>query len=429
MYPNLYYVFNDFFGVEWNWLKIFNSFGFFVAIAFIAAAWILALELKRKQLLGILTYTEKNITVGAPATFSELLLNFIFGFIIGFKLIGIMIVPDALNDPQSFILSRQGSWGFGLLIGIFFAGMKWREKNKVKLAKPEKRVIRIWPHDRIGDLVIYAAVFGFVGAKIFDNLEHWNTFIADPVDGLLSFSGLTFYGGLICATLAIYFYSKKHKIPMVHLCDAAAPGLMLAYAIGRIGCQIAGDGDWGILNTAFISNNNGKLISSINADIQNIIKTNSNYYSQQFATFNHVQSLNVKPFLGLPNWLFGYNYPHNVADEGMALAGCTGRYCHVLPISVFPTPFYETIMCLILFAGLWLLRKKITTPGKIFSIYLFVNGLERFLIEKIRVNTKYSILGFHPTQAELISTCLIIAGIALWIVQSKKYKSKIIRSK
>jgi phosphatidylglycerol:prolipoprotein diacylglycerol transferase len=55
----------------------------------------------------------------------------------------------------------------------------------------------------------------------------------------------------------------------------------------------------------------------------------------------------------------------------------------------------------------------------LFAIYLFVNGIERFLIEKIRVNNKYNIFGFHPTQAEIISVCLIIAGILLYIYAPK----------
>ena len=61
----------------------------------------------------------------------------------------------------------------GIIVGLFFAGMKWWEKNKQKLAKPEERTIRIWPQDRVGDIVIFAAVFGFLGAKIFHNLENW----------------------------------------------------------------------------------------------------------------------------------------------------------------------------------------------------------------------------------------------------------------
>jgi prolipoprotein diacylglyceryltransferase len=81
-------------------------------------------------------------------------------------------------------------------------------------------------------------------------------------------------------------------------------------------------------------------------------------------------------------------------------------------------------MCLLLFALLWALRKKIAVPGRLFAVYLFANGIERFLIEKIRVNTRYSIFGFHPTQAELISAMLVIAGILLYVfAPSIKWKT------
>jgi prolipoprotein diacylglyceryltransferase len=68
-------------------------------------------------------------------------------------------------------------------------------------------------------------------------------------------------------------------------------------------------------------------------------------------------------------------------------------------------------MCLALFGVLWYLRKKITTPGMLFSIYLVFNGLERFFIEKIRVNTLYHIGDFGFTQAELISSILFLLGV------------------
>jgi prolipoprotein diacylglyceryltransferase len=49
-----------------------------------------------------------------------------------------------------------------------------------------------------------------------------------------------------------------------------------------------------------------------------------------------------------------------------------------------------------------------------------MNGIERFFIEKIRVNTTYSIFGFHPTQAEIISFLLVLTGIFLLIFLKKK---------
>jgi phosphatidylglycerol:prolipoprotein diacylglycerol transferase len=382
MYPNLYYVFQDLFGIELSGLKLVNSFGFFVALAFIICAWVLTLELRRKQQLGLFVHTEETITIGASASFSELFLNFIVGFIFGYKIVGAFTIADALNDPQSFILSVRGNLPVGLLIGLAFAVLKWWEKNKQKLAKPETRTIRIWPQDRVGDIVIYAAGFGFLGAKIFHNLENWNDFTKDPIGSLISFSGLTFYGGLICAGIAIILYARKRKIGVVHLCDAMAPTMMLAYSLGRIGCQVSGDGDWGIVN------------------------------------------LNPKPFSWLPDWAWAYTYPHNVVGEGVPIPGCAGQYCNQLPAPVYPTALYEIIACFILFLVLWMLRKRIKVPGRIFGLYLVLNGIERFFIEQIRVNTKYETLPFQPTQAELIALLLVLAGTVLMIYSKKWFNPK-----
>jgi prolipoprotein diacylglyceryltransferase len=90
-----------------------------------------------------------------------------------------------------------------------------------------------------------------------------------------------------------------------------------------------------------------------------------------------------------------------------------------LPLPVYPAPVYEIIMALLLFGLLWSIRKKVKMTGRLFAIYLVVNGIERFFIEKIRVNNKYDIFGFHPTQAEIISLCLIIAGILMYIYSPK----------
>jgi prolipoprotein diacylglyceryl transferase len=381
MYPNLYYAFKDLFGFELSGLKLVNTFGFFVALCFILSAWVLTLELKRKQQQGLLSFTEEKLVFGAPASVFELLINFLLGFIFGYKIIAAFIIPDALNDPQSFILSSRGNLPVGLLVGFIFGGLKWYEKNKQKLDKPEERTVRIWPQDRVSDILVYAAVFGFFGAKIFHNLENWGDFIKDPMGALMSFSGLTFYGGLICAGAAIIRYAKKINLPVVHLIDAFAPVLMLGYAIGRIGCQVSGDGDWGIVN------------------------------------------LKRNPFSWIPDWLWSYQYPHNVIGEGYPIQGCTGPFCNQLYQPVYPTALYEVLMCFTIFFILWSIRKKIKIPGRLFGIYLILNGMERFAIESIRVNTHYESLPFKPTQAQLISVILFIAGIIL-VVLSKKWKVK-----
>ncbi|MFX5574775.1 hypothetical protein ABTD77_20250, partial [Acinetobacter baumannii] len=81
-----------------------------------------------------------------------LVINALFGFIFGYKIVGAFTVPDALNDPQVFLLSSHGNFLSGMLVALLFGGLKWWEKKKQQLEKPEERTIRIWPHDRVGDM-------------------------------------------------------------------------------------------------------------------------------------------------------------------------------------------------------------------------------------------------------------------------------------
>lgn len=427
MYPNLYYFFKDIFNVELNFLKIFNSFGTFVALSFIISAWVLTKELKRKEAAGLLQFTNKTIVLGKPASIGELIINFLLGFLFGFKILGVLFTPNALDNPQDFILSGQGNVLFGLVFGGLATVLKWYEFNKLKLDKPEERIVRIWPSDRVGDIVIFAALFGFLGAKLFHNLENWNEFIADPIGSLISFSGLTFYGGLICATIAISYYAKKNKIAFWHMADCFAPTMMIAYAIGRIGCQVSGDGDWGILNSAFITDvaTYKPVLVQTKQQFTDALLSNQTYYAHHFKTsIDSIEHVAVKPILGLPNWMFAYNYPNNVISDGVAMANCKGNYCNALPMPVFPTPFYETLVCTLFFGILLLLRNKIKTAGVLFGIYLMLNGLERFLVEKIRVNTIYDLGFIKPTQAEIISSCLFLIGliIVFWKLKSNSKK-------
>src|ERR1700761_6704610 len=391
MYPNLYFALKDLFGISLPFLRFVNWFGFFVALSFIGAAVTLTWELLRKEREGVLHYREEMVWIGKPASPTELLLNFVLGFVLGFKLIGLFISSSAMTaNVQDFILSGEGSLPAGLIVGLLFAGLKWYEKNKQKLPQPQEKKVRIWPHDRVGDLTIFAFVFGFLGAKIFNSFETWSDFVRDPIGSLFSFSGLTFYGGLICAALAIWWYARKNGITFWHLNDACAPGLMLAYAIGRIGCQVSGDGDWGILNSAYITNVAGKAVLTTNpAEYAQTLQQYKEVYLPQFGGLDQVPHLAVKAPSFLPDWLFAYAYPHNVISEGVRIPDCNGQYCSQLPIPVFPTPIYETLVCLGLFFLLWSLRKRLRIPGTLFAIYLVINGIERFFIEKIRVNTKY----------------------------------------
>lgn len=421
MYPNLYYLFRDWFGVEWKFLLFVNSFGFFVAVAFIICSIVLTKELRRKGKDGILYPVEETITVGKPASLTELLSNFILGFLLGYKILGLLFIDEALKiNPQDYIFSAKGNWLAGLAIGALFSFLKWRDRNKQKLAKPEKRVIRVWPHDRVSEITMIALIFGLIGAKVFDTFENWDAFLQDP-SSIFSASGLTFYGGLICAGVALWWYTRKHKIPFIHFVDIMGPVMMLAYALGRIGCQVAGDGDWGIYNTAYKTTANGGILPATPTDFQTALTNHAAFFARHES--QHVFFPKPKFLSFLPDWFFAYDFPHNVNETGVPLANCTDlQYCNHLPVPVFPTSLYEIITCLILFAILWMLRKRLKTPGLLFGIYLIFNGVERFFIERIRVNVKMHFLGIEMTQAQLISFCIFLAGIGMIIFSKINYK-------
>jgi prolipoprotein diacylglyceryltransferase len=228
---------------------------------------------------------------------------------------------------------------------------------------------------------------------------------------------------LILATASILYFAKKKRINIRHLVDSAAPALMIGYAIGRIGCHVSGDGDWGVFNSAYTVNQENTIVASNDSLFRSNLVNNPDYANDLIQEYGSIGKIPHIPFKGpdfMPNWFFAYNYPHNVNEVGVPMANCTGSYCKQLSPPVFPTTLYEIIACSLLFLVLWSLRKKITAPGRIFGLYLFLNGMERFLVEKIRVNTTYTIFGFHPTQAELISSLLMIAGIFIWIKSAPK---------
>jgi phosphatidylglycerol---prolipoprotein diacylglyceryl transferase len=429
MYPNLYYAFKDLFGINLPALRFINSFGFFVAISFLVAAALLSNELRRKSKAGLLHPTEEEVMVGQPAKPLDLLVNFILGFILGYKIIALFFLSsDATQDPQTYIFSGMGNWPLGIALGLLFAGLKWWEKRKHQLPKPEKRIIRIWPQDRVGEITIIALIFGLLGAKLFDIFENWGDFLQHPSSYILSPAGLTFYGGLICAGTAIILYARKYKISVRQLADALAPPLMIAYAIGRIGCHVAGDGDWGIYNSAYKSDGTTHVVAAAPSDFTDTVNQHRNYFMNRYNDVAHVPHASFKNPGFLPDWFIAYTYPNNVNKDGIPINGCNEQFCNQLPIPVFPTSLYELIACTILFFILWGLRKRMRPFGALFCLYLILNGIERFLIETIRVNNKLDIFGLHPTQAEVIAIGLILTGTVLWILLRKKYNSETIKA-
>ncbi|NBG66819.1 prolipoprotein diacylglyceryl transferase [Acidiluteibacter ferrifornacis] len=377
MYPTISDALKDLFGI--NIPLPLPSFGFFVAISFLLAAYFFTLELKRKEKNGLLKPTWKTVTIGAPASFQDLLLNGLFGFALGFKLpILILEYSQFVANPPSYILSGKGYFIGGVIGAAIAVYLRKKDADKQKLATPKTEQQKMQPHEHVSNMTLIAAVAGILGAKLFHNLENLDELLADPIGALTSFSGLSIYGGLIIGGGSVLYYAVKNGMTWIHVADACAPGLMAAYGMGRVGCQVAGDGDWGMPNDA---------------------------PQPEWMSF-------------LPDWTWAYDYPNNVLGidikedfAQMGLESITGK--------AWPTPFYETIMAFIIFGILWSLRKRIDIPGIIFSIYLSLNGIERFLIEQIRINPDYHFAGLSFTQAEMIAVILFLSGIAGMIYFTK----------
>lgn len=410
MFPDFKYLFQAIFGAPMpEWLSLFKTFGFLVALSFLGAAWATASELKRKEKQGLLKPEIRTQETGKPITMKDILISALIGAVIGYKIGGFFTDFATISpDPMGYLFSAKGN-ALGALIGLLIAGAsKLFEQNKRKGEKHEIKTVAVYPHQLITEIVVVAAVSGLLGAKIFNAFETWDDFIKNPIRSLVSSSGLTFLGGLIMAIVAFYWYCKKHKIPFKHMCDATAPGIMLAYGIGRLGCHFSGDGDWGIYNSAYVSSPDGSLHTATPND------------AFAMHVIGNAPRAYVPAPAGLPRWLFGMNYPHNVGYEGMPIQGCTGEYCNVLPVSVFPTPIYEAVVCVGLFFLLWAIRKRFTRSLQMFGTYLILVGIERFLVELIRVNYKYDWGFIHPTQAEILSVVLVVVGACLLLFYKDK---------
>jgi phosphatidylglycerol:prolipoprotein diacylglycerol transferase len=192
-------------------------------------------------------------------------------------------------------------------------------------------------------MVVWAAVGGLVGARLLAIVDDWSAFVADPLHSIFSGSGFVFYGGLIGGFLAVSWTIRRHKLPWLRAVDCIAPGLVLAQGIGRIGCQLAGDGDWGSETTL--------------------------------------------PWgMAYPNAIVGWPYPPG--------------------IRVHPAPLYEFLVYTFIFAILWSLRKRPYADGTIFWSYLVLFPIARFLIEFVRINPRV-FLGLSEAQCVSLGLVMI----------------------
>jgi phosphatidylglycerol---prolipoprotein diacylglyceryl transferase len=220
-------------------------------------------------------------------------------------------------------------------------------------------------------LILWAAIGGVAGSRIYDIIDNWPRYAANPREIIFSGAGFVWYGGLAGGILAGWFVARHYRIRFLTMTDMAAPGLALGHAIGRIGCQLSGDGDWGMVS---------KLPWA----------------------------------MAFPHAIVGWNGRSVLALSGnqlVAAPGCNDAGCAPW-VRVHPAPVYETILYTGVFLVLWAIRKKINVEGEIFYLYLIMAGACRFLVEFIRVNPRVL---WGLSEAQLIAAAMVVIGATAYV--------------
>jgi phosphatidylglycerol:prolipoprotein diacylglycerol transferase len=276
--------------------------------------------------------------------------------------------------PVLFHIGPITLYSFGLMMATAFLVASYFFTLELKRRGLDERMA--------GQITIICLIGGIAGSKLFSILENWSDFMHDPRGQLFSPAGLTFYGGFIVAALWIFFYVRRKGLRFLLFADMIAPVVLLAYGIGRIGCQLAGDGDYGIPS---------RLPWAMS-------------YPQGTAkpTYTLIDFFKSHP-LERAQWHYDSLATITVGRDEMG--GRISRFDEI--VTVHPAPVYETLFCVIAFYFIWTNRKKFDGEiGKVFSITLIVMGVERLLIEFIRINPLY----WGLSMAQWISIAMIIAG-------------------
>jgi phosphatidylglycerol:prolipoprotein diacylglycerol transferase len=139
--------------------------------------------------------------------------------------------------PIIFEIGPIKLYSFGLMVLLAFAGGAFLVLSELK-----RRGLR---PDHLEGYPLTAMVSGIVGARLYWVFTHLDAVAENPLGSIFGNAGLTWYGGLIGGVAATLWLAHRHGQRLWDLCDAFGPGLAAAYGIGRIGCHLSGDGDYG----------------------------------------------------------------------------------------------------------------------------------------------------------------------------------------
>jgi phosphatidylglycerol---prolipoprotein diacylglyceryl transferase len=262
--------------------------------------------------------------------------------------------------PVLFEFGGIAITSFGVFMAAAFLGARWLTSKELKRHGDDPEIA--W------DLLVYAAIGGLLGAKIWYMVLHWQDTVANPAQAIFSRSGLVWYGGFILATLLVIWRIRKLNLGVGHVLDTTAPGLALGYALGRFGCFLVGD-DYGYPTTVpwAIAFPQGAPPSTAE-NLRNV---------------------------------FGVAVPAEIPGSTV--------------LAVHPTQLYEVGMALIMLAILWRLRTRLTAPGALFAAYLALAGLERFIVEFFRAKDDRFIGALTVSQMVAVASVLIGFATVEWL--------------
>ncbi|MFO7895163.1 MAG: prolipoprotein diacylglyceryl transferase [Longimicrobiales bacterium] len=257
--------------------------------------------------------------------------------------------------PHLFSIGDFTVTSFGLMMFLAFVGGAWVLARQFEL--------RGLDPEHAWDMLLWIAIGGIVGAKLYYVGLHVDDLITDPVRSLTSRGGLVWYGGLIGGVAAFYWQASKRDLPLARTFDSAAPALALAYGIGRMGCFLVGD-DYGRPTDSWVGI----------AFPEGYPPTTAGYFRS-----------------------IGYDVAADIPDTAV--------------LTVIPTQLFEIGAALIMFAILWRLSGSLR-DGRLFAVYLVLYGVERFTIEFWRAKTDFIALGL--TTSQVASVLLLVIAAVIW---------------
>jgi phosphatidylglycerol---prolipoprotein diacylglyceryl transferase len=224
---------------------------------------------------------------------------------------------------------------------------------------------------------------GIAGAKLYHLLESPADFLAHPWSELFSQFGFAWFGGLLAGVSAFVWLARREKIPLLTMMDAGSPAAALGYGIGRIGCFLSGDGDYGVPTGLpwGMSFPNG------------LVPTTDRVHPTP------IYELITACVIAWILWRIG---ARQIAAETKASASAEQPKGQA-PSRQEPSPSEKNGEPN---------RAELPVPnGGVFAAYLVLTGVARFLVEFIRINPRSF---FGMTNAQAASLASIVAGAAIW---------------